>query len=111
MQFPEAAAYCPLAEICSGTFVLWSSTDDLAIVTIPMNGEPLEPWQQLCELALRGRGLQERHLELARLISDDNPASRLQVLQYLRGGSDVEPTVWLRRLIALLRANSAVSRA
>lgn len=51
LQFPEAAAHCPLAGICSGTFVLWSSTDDLAIVTTPMNGEPLEPWQQLCELA------------------------------------------------------------
>ena len=38
-------------QVCSGTFVLWSLTDDLAIVTLPMNGEPLEPWQQLCELA------------------------------------------------------------
>ncbi|MCI0683246.1 MAG: hypothetical protein L0Y71_14180 [Gemmataceae bacterium] len=53
--------------------------------------------QQLCELALRGRGLQDRHLELARLISDDDPAARLQVLHHLRGG-DVDANVWLRRL-------------
>jgi hypothetical protein len=54
--------------------------------------------QQLCELALRGRGLQEHHLEMARLISDPRPAARLQVLQHLRTASDVDAGVWLRRL-------------
>lgn len=54
--------------------------------------------QQLCELALRGRGLQDRHVELARLISDDRPAARLQVLQHLHRGSDLDANIWLRRL-------------
>ena len=70
------------------------SEDDL----LPLLHDPDAEVQQLCELALRGRGLQERHLELARLISAESPAARLQVLQHLRGGGDVEPGVWLRRL-------------
>jgi hypothetical protein len=54
--------------------------------------------QQLCELALRGRGLQDHHLQMARLISDDSPAARLQVLHHLQRAGDLDPGVWLRRL-------------
>jgi hypothetical protein len=54
--------------------------------------------QRLCETALRGRGLQETHILLGRLISDDRPAARLNVLQHLNGATDLEPGVWLRRL-------------
>ncbi len=54
--------------------------------------------QRLCEVALRSRGLQDTHITLARLISDDNAAARLGVLEHLRRATDLEPGVWLRRL-------------
>jgi len=54
--------------------------------------------QQLCEVALRSRGLQEEHLECARLISDPSPTARLQLLQRLRHATDLDVGVWLRRL-------------
>ena len=50
-----------------GTFVLWWPTDDLDIVTLPMNGERLEPWQQLCELAVREQD-RDHLVELIRVI-------------------------------------------
>jgi hypothetical protein len=70
------------------------SDDDL----LPLLHDPDEEVQNLCELALRSRGLQESHILLARLISDDRPAARLQVLQHLGDATDLEPGVWLRRL-------------
>jgi HEAT repeat protein len=57
-----------------------------------------EEVQQLCEVALRSRGLQENHILMARLISDERPAARMKVLQHLRGANDLETGVWLRRL-------------
>jgi HEAT repeat protein len=54
--------------------------------------------RRLCEAALRGRGLQESHLRLARLISNPEPSARLQVLRHLHEAEDLEPGVWLRRL-------------
>jgi hypothetical protein len=68
--------------------------DDL----LPLLHDPDDDVQHLCEMALRSRGLQESHILLARLISDDRPAARLQVLQHLGRASDLEPGVWLRRL-------------
>src|SRR5262249_25530542 len=53
---------------------------------------------RLCETALRSRGLQDNHLMLARLISDDRPAARLEVLQHLGQARDLDPAVWLRRM-------------
>jgi hypothetical protein len=53
---------------------------------------------RLVELALRSRGLQESHILLARLISDQRPGERLQVLDHLGAATDLEPGVWLRRL-------------
>ena len=54
--------------------------------------------RRLCEKALLGRGLSRRHLHLARLITDSRPATRLQVLFYLRDDSDLDLAVWLRLL-------------
>jgi HEAT repeat protein len=54
--------------------------------------------RRLCESALRGRGLQDSHIQLARLISDARPAARLDVLPLLRRTPDLEPGVWLQRL-------------
>ena len=53
--------------------------------------------RRVCEIALRGRGLQEEHLRLARLITDPRPKVRLEVLDHL-GNVDLEPGIWLRRL-------------
>jgi hypothetical protein len=52
---------------------------------------------QLCEAALRLRGLNEDHLRLSRLLVNPQPTVRLQVLDHL-GRADLEPGVWLRRL-------------
>jgi hypothetical protein len=70
------------------------SDDDL----LALLHDPDEEVQSLCELALRGRGLSETHISLARLIGDARPAARLQVLDHLREAGDLEPGVWLRRL-------------
>jgi hypothetical protein len=53
---------------------------------------------RLVELALRSRGLQESHILLARLISDERAGRRLQVLDHLHRATDLEPGVWLARL-------------
>jgi len=52
----------------------------------------------LCEMALRGRGLQENHIRLAKLMADRRPAVRLQVIESLGSTPDLDPGVWLRRL-------------
>jgi hypothetical protein len=71
-------------------------------------------------IALNSRGLPDSHLHLARLISDPRPSARLQVLHHLRGDTDLEPGVWLRRLsqdpapavrAAAVRAAAAQTRA
>ena len=54
--------------------------------------------RQLCEMALRGRGLQENHIRMARLMADHQPAVRMQVIDHLRETSDLDPGAWLRRL-------------
>lgn len=54
--------------------------------------------RRLCEGVLRGRGLQDHHLKMGRLITDPRPVTRIAVLDYLRQNSDLEPGVWLRRL-------------
>jgi HEAT repeat protein len=54
--------------------------------------------RRLCEAALRGRGLPEAHLRLARLISAPGPEDRLRVLRHLEDTDDLDPGVWLRRL-------------
>ncbi len=59
--------------------------------------DPDKEVRQLCEAALRARHLSEEHLELGRLITDERPVVRLQVLAHLND-DDLEPGVWLRRL-------------
>jgi HEAT repeat protein len=54
--------------------------------------------RQLCEIALRGRGLRDNHLKLGKLMTDHRPEVRLEVLDYLRHDNDLEPGIWLRRL-------------
>jgi HEAT repeat protein len=54
--------------------------------------------RRLCEKALRGRGLTQRHIRLARLITDGRPGTRLQVLYYLQEDSDLDVVLWLRLL-------------
>jgi len=54
--------------------------------------------RQLCEVALRGRGLQDHHIRLARLMADPRPTVRMQVLQAIGQAEDLDPGVWLRRL-------------
>ena len=53
---------------------------------------------RLCEMALRGRGLQENHIRLARLMADRRPGVRLEVIDNLPGTPELDPGAWLRRL-------------
>jgi hypothetical protein len=54
--------------------------------------------RRLCEMALRSRGLTDEHVFLARLISDERPTSRLEILHYVHQIRDLDPGVWLKRL-------------
>jgi hypothetical protein len=54
--------------------------------------------RRLCEKALRGRGLTARHIQLARLITDSQPATRAKVLLYLSENSELDVAVWLHLL-------------
>lgn len=55
--------------------------------------------QQLCDAALRSRGLSDVQLALARDISDENPRARLRVIDRIGRARDLDnPAAWLRRL-------------
>jgi hypothetical protein len=54
--------------------------------------------RRLCEQTLIARGLRREHLELGRLLTDPEPATRLQVLDRLRESNELDPGLWLRRL-------------
>lgn len=90
----------PVAEIRRATMLAVGpvpeiiATDDL----LRWLHDPDPEVRRLCEGSLRGRGLQDDHLRMARLITDERPAIRLQVLDQLNGNCDLEPGVWLRRL-------------
>ncbi len=60
--------------------------------------DPNAKVSQLCEIALRGRGLRDNHLKLGKLMTDRRPEVRLEVLEHLRRANDLEPGAWLRRL-------------
>jgi HEAT repeat protein len=60
--------------------------------------DPDPPVRRMCEKALRGRGLRDEHIQLGRLLTDDEAKTRLQVLDYLGRTPELEPGVWLRRL-------------
>jgi HEAT repeats len=82
------------ALVALGTARELVSDDELITLLHDSNDEV----QNLCELALRRRGLQETHIRMARLISDDRPSARLEVLQLLLHAEDIDPGVWLQRL-------------
>ncbi len=67
-------------------------------VLLPLLHDTDDEVQNLCELALQSRGLTETHILLARLISDERPSARLQVLQHLREANDLDMSAWLQRL-------------
>jgi hypothetical protein len=54
--------------------------------------------RRICEAALRGRGLQDEHLRIGRLVTDTRATVRLQVLDSIRSNPDLEPGIWLRTL-------------
>jgi HEAT repeat protein len=61
--------------------------------------DPEAPVRRACEQMLRvHRHLAESHIEMGRALTDARPAVRLHVLDFLNGNSDVDPSVWLRRL-------------
>jgi hypothetical protein len=71
-------------------------TDDL----LPLLHDSDPEVRRLCELELRGRGLQDDQLRLGRLITDSSPKKRLEMLFYLRppAGAPLDTGVWLRHL-------------
>jgi hypothetical protein len=69
-------------------------TDDL----IRWLNDPDPDVRLLCEKALRIRGLNDSHLRLGKLITDQRPKVRLQVLDLLSHAHDLDSGVWLRRL-------------
>jgi hypothetical protein len=54
--------------------------------------------RRLCEQALIARGLRPEYLELGRLLTDPEPAKRLEVLDRLRESTELDTGLWLRRL-------------
>ena len=77
-----------------GPFPDLTPTDEL----LPWLHDPDLDVRKICEAALRGRGLRDEQIEMGRLMTDARATIRLQILDYLRRNSDVEPGVWLRRL-------------
>jgi hypothetical protein len=65
---------------------------------LPLLQDPDADVRRLCEAALRGRGLQDSHIKLAKLITDSRPAQRMQVVHYLHQAEDLDPGIWLRHL-------------
>jgi hypothetical protein len=54
--------------------------------------------RQLCETALRSRGLRAQDVRMGRLLTDARPRARLELLPYLRHDMDLDVSAWLRRL-------------
>jgi hypothetical protein len=66
---------------------------------LPLLHDPNMEIQQLCDAALRSRGLSDVQLALARDISDENPRARLRVIDRIGRARDLDnPAAWLRRL-------------
>jgi hypothetical protein len=65
---------------------------------LPCLHDPDAEVRRLCEVALGGRGLRPEYVELGRLLTDPQPATRLRVLDCLRGSTELDPGLWLRRL-------------
>jgi HEAT repeat protein len=54
--------------------------------------------RRLCEAALRGRGLLDSHIKLAKLISDAQPSQRIKVVHHLNDADDLDSGTWLLHL-------------
>jgi HEAT repeat protein len=65
---------------------------------LPSLHDPDPDVRRLCEQALIARGLRREYLELGRLLTDPQPAKRLQVLDRLRESTELDMGLWLRRL-------------
>ncbi len=65
---------------------------------LPCLHDPDPDVRRLCEQTLIARGLRREYLELGRLLTDPQPATRLQVLDRLRESTELDPGLWLRRL-------------
>jgi hypothetical protein len=65
---------------------------------LPCLHDPDAEVRRLCEQALIARGLRPEYLELGRLLTDPQPARRLQVLDRLRESTELDSGLWLRRL-------------
>ncbi len=65
---------------------------------LPMLHDSDTESQGLAMLALRGRGLGDQEIMMARFISDGRPAHRLRVLDLLTRHSELDTGVWLNRL-------------
>jgi hypothetical protein len=65
---------------------------------LPWLHDPDPDVRLLCEATLHQRGILNKDLQLARLITDSQPSVRLQVLEHLLSDRALEPGVWLRRL-------------
>ncbi len=91
----------PVAEVRREAMFAARSAPESAVKTenlLRWLHDPDEEVRRLCEAVLRGRNLSEEHLRIGRLLTDDRPATRLQVLSYLHADTDLEPGVWLRLL-------------
>jgi hypothetical protein len=65
---------------------------------LPRLHDPDPEVRQLCEVALRARGLQPQHIKLGRLLTDPRATERLKVLDHLRHMPELDLRLWLRRL-------------
>jgi hypothetical protein len=65
---------------------------------LPLLQDPDGEVRRLCEVALRGRGLQDSHIELARLFTDNRPGQRLRVVNHLLEIEDLDVSAWLTHL-------------
>jgi hypothetical protein len=64
---------------------------------LPSLHDPDAEVRRLCEAALTSRGLRPEYLQLGRLLTDPRPTARLEVLDCLRGSTELDPGLWLRR--------------
>lgn len=65
---------------------------------LPCLHDPDPDVRRLCEQVLIARGLRREYLELGRLLTDPQPAKRLQVLDRLSESTELDAGLWLRRL-------------
>ncbi len=60
--------------------------------------DPDKTVRDLCEAALKLRGLRDKDVRMAKLVSDDSFWKRLEVIRYLPNDNQIDPQVWLQRL-------------